>query len=280
MDSKEIKEGQRKSWNSAAPGWMKWWDLIEKWANPASARLIELARVSEGHKSLDLATGIGEPAVSMARIVGDNGSVLATDIAEDMLEFGSQRAKSEGLTNIEFKRVDMEELDYTNEFDSITVRWGLMFLPDPETAVRKLYSALKEGGRASAATWSTPDEVPFASRPVKALMTELKLDPPPAGTPGIFALSDKERLKSIFVDAGFKDVEVESMGLTYNYESKQEFIDSMRDLAAPISGIVNSQPESERERLWQLVGESVSDFEKGDGTVEVTSVTLLVSGQK
>ena len=283
MDGKEFKEGQRKSWNSAAPGWMRWWSLLESFSNPASEKLIELAGIKAGSQVLDLATGIGEPSISIAKVVGASGaggSVLATDISEDMIEFARQRATSEGVKNIEFKKLDMEGLDYNSEFDAVTSRWGLMFLPDPEKAVKKIYKALKKGGHASAAVWSTPEEVPFASRPVMALTKELGLTPPPAGTPGIFALADTERLKGMFVDAGFKDVAVEKLTLDFIYASKEEYRDSMRDLAAPIVAIVNSQRKSEHDRLWQLVADSVSDLVQEDGRVVAPSVTLCVSGVK
>lgn len=218
MDGKEFKEGQRKSWNNAAKGWKKWWSLLEKFSAPASKKLIEIAGIKPGDRVLDLATGIGEPSISITKVVGAGGSVVATDISEDMLDIAKERAKSEGVSNIEFKKMDMEEVDFSGDFDAVTARWGLMFLPDPEKAVKKMYKALKDGGRVSAAVWSTPEEVPFASRPVKALTKELNLTPPPTGTPGIFALSDTERLTKMFSDAGFKDVAIEKLTLDFIYK--------------------------------------------------------------
>lgn len=283
MDGKEFKEGQRKSWNSAAAGWKKWWSIIESSAEDASKKLIELAGIKEGMRVLDLATGIGEPALSIAKVVGSSGAdgfVVATDISEDMLDIARERAEAEGITNIEFKKMDMEEVTFSSEFDAVTARWGLMFLPDPEEAVKKMYNALKSGGRASAAVWSTPDEVLFASRPMIALTKELGLTLPPPGTPGIFALADTGRLSKMFTEAGFKDVVVEKLTLDFIYSSKEEYGDSMRDLAAPLVAVVESQPVSEHERLWQLVRDSISDLVGDDGSVSAKSVTLLVSGVK
>ncbi len=286
MDGKEFKEGQRKSWNSAAKGWKKWWSLLEKFSAPASKKLIEFAGIKSGDRVLDLATGIGEPSISISKVVGTSGSVVATDISEEMLEIARERAQSEGVSNIEFKKMDMEEAEFgtdsnsNGEFDAVTSRWGLMFLPSPEEAVKKMYKALKDGGRVSAAVWSTSEEVPFASRPVMALTKELNLTPPPPGTPGIFALSDKERLTKMFTDAGFKDVSIEPLTLDFIYVSKEEYRDSMRDLAAPIVAIVESQPEGDHERLWQVVADSVDDLVGEGGSVVAPSVTLCVSGVK
>jgi ubiquinone/menaquinone biosynthesis C-methylase UbiE len=78
---------------------------------PLSERLLELAEVGPGDRVLDIATGIGEPAVTTARRVGPEGRVLATDIAPGMLEIGRERAAELGLDNVEFWEADAEALE-------------------------------------------------------------------------------------------------------------------------------------------------------------------------
>lgn len=68
--------------------------------------LVELAEIKQGDKVLDIATGIGEPAITAARKVGINGHVLATDISPQMLKIAKQRSISIGLQDIvEFKEI-------------------------------------------------------------------------------------------------------------------------------------------------------------------------------
>ena len=57
-----------------------------------SKRLIELAEIKPGSRVLDIATGIGEPAITTANMVGSSGNVLATDISPLMLSIAKQRA--------------------------------------------------------------------------------------------------------------------------------------------------------------------------------------------
>jgi enediyne biosynthesis protein CalE5 len=81
-------------------------------------KLVELAGIRTGQRVLDIATGIGEPAVTAARAVGDKGYVTATDISPEMLAIGKQRAQHEGLKNIEFREGDAEMLDLpSSSFD-------------------------------------------------------------------------------------------------------------------------------------------------------------------
>jgi ubiquinone/menaquinone biosynthesis C-methylase UbiE len=112
--SNEYKEAERQSWNSVAPAWQKWWKTIERGTKKVSRRLVELAEIESGSRVLDIATGIGEPAITAAKIVGSdrNGHVLATDISPQMLSIARQRAASLDLLDvIEFKEGDAETID-------------------------------------------------------------------------------------------------------------------------------------------------------------------------
>ena len=99
LDSKQYKEAERQSWNSVANNWQKWM-TIEKGAEKVSRRLIELAEIKPGSRVLDIATGIGEPAITAANEVGNTGHVLATDISPQMLSVAKHRAISLGLENV------------------------------------------------------------------------------------------------------------------------------------------------------------------------------------
>jgi enediyne biosynthesis protein CalE5 len=73
--------------------------------------LVELAEIKQGDRIIDIATGIGEPAITAAKKVGVEGYVLATDMSPQMLTITKERIVSLGLQNIvEFKEVDAEKI--------------------------------------------------------------------------------------------------------------------------------------------------------------------------
>ena len=124
INSKQFKEAQRKSWDSVAIGWQKWWKTFEKDAQNLSNHLVELAKINSSSKVLDIATGIGEPAITAAKKVGSgDGHVLATDISPQMLSIARQRAISHGLQDmIEFKEGDAETIILpASAFDAVPV---------------------------------------------------------------------------------------------------------------------------------------------------------------
>ena len=107
---KKKSRQQRQSWDNVARGWQKQWKTFEKDAQKVNERLIELAEIKQGDRVIDIATGIGEPAITAAKKVGIEGYVLATDISPQMLAIAKERTVSLGLQNIvEFKEVDAEK---------------------------------------------------------------------------------------------------------------------------------------------------------------------------
>ena len=149
FDANQFKIGQRDSWDNVAVGWNKWWKTFEKGAQKVSNKLVELAEIKPGQRVLDIATGIGEPAITAARTVGDKGHVIATDISTQMLAIGRERAIAQGLQNmIEFREGDAESVDLPNSsFEAVLSRWGLMFLPNLRMALDNIQKSLINGGR-------------------------------------------------------------------------------------------------------------------------------------
>src|SRR5688572_13877341 len=123
--------GKPSHWDVASEGWLRCSALYEPFEGPVNNRLIELAEIGTGYDVVDVATGIGDPALSVAERVSPDGRVIATDQSPAMLAIAERRARDRGLTNIEFRLLDANEFDFPEEtIDAVVCRWGLMFLSD------------------------------------------------------------------------------------------------------------------------------------------------------
>ena len=114
-----IRHQARTEWNAAAPGWKKYGKDMLKWLAPVSDQLIRSTGISIGQTVLDVATGTGEPALTIAKIVGPNGKVIGVDLSLEMLEVAKEQAAYQGLTNVIFQIVKDEtvaEIDTAEEF--------------------------------------------------------------------------------------------------------------------------------------------------------------------
>ncbi|QDH70338.1 class I SAM-dependent methyltransferase [Marilutibacter alkalisoli] len=123
-----------------------WWRTIENAARCVSERMLELAEVEPGQRVLDIATGIGEPALLAASRVGSAGRVVATDISSRMLDIARERAAMSGVSNVEFRQADAGQLDFPDgSFDAVFCRWGVTSLPNPPDALAAIRRMLAPG---------------------------------------------------------------------------------------------------------------------------------------
>jgi ubiquinone/menaquinone biosynthesis C-methylase UbiE len=206
---------QRYGWDKAAKYYETSW---QRQLKPAQDRLLEMANLQHGEKLIDVACGTGLVTFPAIEKLGPNGFVLATDISDEMVKIGSETAKEKGLDNIQFKRMDAEELDVKNdEYDVALCALGLMYVPDPVKALKEMYRVLKPGGRAIAAVWGQRDHCGWAEIfeiVDKRVATEV--------CPMFFNLGNRDVLKRGFEAAGFSKVNFEKLNTVLNYNSDED----------------------------------------------------------
>ena len=144
----------RADWAARGRHWDRRADEIAEQAARMNAPLIEAAAIAPGQRVCDIASGAGEPALSVAALVGGEGRVFATDLCPEMMLGARRRAAARGLGNIAFRTADMLALpDADGVFDRVICRFGLMFCPEPAQAAAEAARVLKPGGRAAYLVW-------------------------------------------------------------------------------------------------------------------------------
>jgi enediyne biosynthesis protein CalE5 len=282
FDPARYKADLRTEWRNAAPGWRAWLEVLEAadGGQAVSRSLVELAGIGPGDAVLDVAAGYGEPGLTAARAVAPGGHVVCTDISAELLAVGRERAAAAGLDNIEFLEVDAEELAFKKaSFNAVLSRQGLQFLPDVAGVLARLHSFLKPHGRLAAAVWGPPQTVQFAA-PVPLIRAELQLPPPPAGIPGPFALADASQLTGLVEAAGFTDVETGTLTAIYQTDSPELATRWLRDVAPPITALVDAQPPEVQDRVWAKVTQAWGPFTTADGRVRLENQAVWVTGTK
>jgi len=268
-------------WNSAASGWAHWWEVWERATQPVSDRLVALAGVAASHSVLDLATGLGEPAITAARRVGPHGWVIATDCAPEMLREAATRAEAAGLSNIEFREMDAETPDLQHiAFDSILCRWGFMFVPDLEGSLRRLAALLKPGGRLSAAAWGMPDEVPVIYTSASVVAKGAPLPPAPAGALHPFRLSDPDILIGAMKKAGLGDVSHEELRVAFEFASAEDYTRFRRDMTTLDAQLAEHHPPDVIEAAWQAVTEAARAYGGNEGRIRFVNTAVCFSGSR
>ena len=282
-----------KCWDSVSNGYRKWWKKIEGYAKndenegaqKVSLRLLELAEIRPGHTVLDIATGYGEPAVSAAPCVGSKGYVLAIDASPKMLEIEKERSNALGFQNIAFKEVDFEKFVLPDSFFDVAVcRWGLMFLPNLNTVLKKIHDALFPGGRFAAAVWSHPTKVPLISLPMDIITREIGSQIPQTQqtTLGPFSLSDINALKHSFIQAGFSDIKIEPLNVTFKLPSADQFVQIMQELSLPINMILSKVTSVKRINILEAITDELDRNirDKKTGHIRLNNEVICIAGQR
>lgn len=282
FDPEAYKAAQRQEWNDVAPAVGRWWSSVyEAPLVPVVSRMIELAEIQPGQHVLDVATGLGEPALAAAAAVGPAGRVTATDISSEMLQIARERAVGAGITNVDFVEQDAEAVDHPDgSFHAVLCRFALMFLADPKAALKGMRRALKDGGRLVATVWGPPERVPVVSVAMGAIARELQPPPPPPGTPGVFALADRHGLEELVRQAGFDEVQSEPLNVTFEFASTEQYMLYLQDVALPIWGLLAPENPERREQVWRAIAEAHRPFQGHDGVLRLEGESLLVWGRR
>ncbi len=115
----------------------------------STTRLCKRAGIVSGMRVLEIGSGAGDVALTLAELVGPNGQVVGVDLNAAILDTARQRAADAGMHNVEFIVGDARTLSYPDKFDAIVGRFVLMYMADPREAFSKLVTHLKPGGIAA-----------------------------------------------------------------------------------------------------------------------------------
>ena len=141
MESDEIRAQQRETWDRFSPGWRKWDDVVVDWLAPVCTAMVDAIDPADDASHLDVATGSGEPGLTIAGIAR-HGHVVLSDLSLGMLSGVRRAVADRGLSHVGVQEADASALPFDDaSFDSVSCRFGFMFFPDMAAAAREFHAA-------------------------------------------------------------------------------------------------------------------------------------------
>jgi len=277
----QFKEVTRQAWDRSASGWNLQTPAISHWLTPATTALMDAAGITAGMRVLDVAAGAGDQTLAIARRVGPEGHVLATDISRVILQFAKDNAQQAGLAQVETRVSDAEELAVeTASFDAAVSRLGLMFCPDPVRALRQMHRAVKPGGHAAVLVFSEPQCNPCIGILMSTASTHAGLGPRDPFQPGgLLSLGKPGLLDTQFRQAGFIGVATARISAPFQLASAQDYLAFVRTAASPIVQILGALEPLAQEAAWADMQDRLDVFQTPEGW-EGPNELLLATGQR
>ncbi|MHC1711474.1 MAG: class I SAM-dependent methyltransferase [Solidesulfovibrio sp.] len=262
-----VAQGVRFSWQLPCNGP----DAYERYIVPAwmgqwAEALVAAGAVGPGDRVLDIACGTGIVSRKAARLVGANGKVTGVDFNEAMLRAAKRCAIEEELPGIDWHCGDAARLPCDKpEYDVVLCQQGLQFFPDRSAALRAMRAVLVPGGRIAVSCWRAVERIPLFA--ILADVLEGVFGPEATGGFTISSsLSDREVLRTLLQEAGFRDIHVRFEILVSRIPDLMDFLPGYLSVF-PIAGAIAAMKDSDRAAMFRRMVRRLGVFLDDDGLV-------------
>jgi len=258
--AREVQGGGTWGPREAAAEWRRGAAARLQAFGPATEMMLDLVKVAEGSRVLDVGAGAGDSTVVTAQRVGPGGRVLATDVSASMLEVAAELARQAGLNNVDTRVVDAQRLDLDpDSFDAAVSRNCLMLIPDYQQALTSIRRVLKPGGRFAAIVFSTPDRCPYLSVPHAIVFRMGRFTSSAPERFGEFRLGAPGILEGAFRTAGFREISVHAVHTRRRFPSLGEAMQYARG-PLPLRELMARLSRAEQEQAWAEIERALAQF--------------------
>jgi ubiquinone/menaquinone biosynthesis C-methylase UbiE len=268
------REYTRLTWNESAEAYVGLMRNLE----PFRSDLIERLAPQSGERILDMGTGPGEPAITIARQVGASGHVTGIDLSESMVSIAQRVAAARGVNNVDFRTMDCGDLKFPDEaYDAVVSSFGFQIFTDPERAAREARRVLRPGGRIAVSVWSTGDKVPWIHAIVGPMLEHAEPDetgylptPYETGGPG--------EMVAFLERAGFRDCVEERKVYSLEFADEEDYFRALLR-ATPIGHSLSEESQSTQQEVLQKTRQNLVRW-KGPAGFSIPGEGVIVVARK
>jgi ubiquinone/menaquinone biosynthesis C-methylase UbiE len=268
-------------WTGSAPYWEKHREIIRQMFSPVTQALVEDGQIGPGQVVLDIATGPGEPALSVAGLVGPKGEVFGIDPIPEMVAAARRAADRLELRNVQFDVAFADKMPFpADTLDAVISRFGVMFFPSPVAGVREMLRVLKPGRKLALAVWHFAENNPFHYSLSRVIDRYVESPPLAPDALDAFRFATPGKLRAILSEAGA--ISLSERLLQFRIQaaiSLEDFwtlrIEMSEKLREKMARLSNDQMTEVKRRTLESLREYVTD-----SGMSFPAEVLIVSGAK
>ena len=269
VDPHAFHEFERSGWERASAHYE---DAFGALTRQTDGPLLDVAAVASGSRVLDVATGPG-PIAAAAALRG--ADVVGLDFSAAMIAEARRQHPS-----IAFREGDAEALPFdASSFDAVVMNFGLLHLARPDTAIAEAHRVLRRGGRYALTVWAPPEQALGFGMVLRAVQEDGNPTVTLPEGPPFFRFSDPEEFRTTLARAGFSDVDVRTLQLTWCLSSPDDVFDAISRGGVRTAAVLRAQTPAALEVIRASVRRGVEAYAK-DGAFLVPMPAVLASGTK
>ncbi|WOS66100.1 class I SAM-dependent methyltransferase [Sinorhizobium fredii] len=185
------------------------------------------------------------------------------------------------MPEAEFLEGDAQALPFgADSFDAVVCGYGIIHVPDPETALSEMHRVLKDGGYLAASVWRAPKPTSGFGLLFDAIEKLGNLDVPLPHGPDFFQFSEPEKFKLALQDIGFTDVAIAGVDQVWEVGEPLGMITAILEGGVRARGLLLAQTEDVRSAISATVANGMMQFRSADGTYRIPMPALVGSGRK
>jgi SAM-dependent methyltransferase len=269
------------AWRAVAAGWERRRELFWDATLPLSERMVALLDPQPGETILELAAGPGDTGFLAAGLLGAEGQLLSTDVADEMVAIARRRASELGVTNAEFRVLDAAAIDLADEsVDGVLCRFGLMLIDDPGRGFAEVRRVLRPGRAASIAVWAEPARNEWMTAAGRSAVTLGLMEPPDPDAPGPFRLSDPPLLVSLVAGAGLTLETLVDVPVNWHSRSLEEWWETVCDMSPRLSALLTELEPGQADALRAGGEEHLEPYVAADGSLTVPGAARVALARR
>lgn len=275
-DLAEYRARSYELWQRMASPWERGRAVLWEATRPVSEWLVDQLAPQPGQTILELAAGAGETGFLAAARLGDQGRLISSDFAPQMVESATRVAAELGVTTAEFRVLDAERLELDDaSVDGVICRFGYMLMAEPGRALRESRRVLRDAGRLVFSVFGEPQRNPWMTVARQVMVERRHLPPPDPDEPGLFSLRHPDRIKTLLTEAGFTDCELEEMPIAFRFNDDESLWAYTSELQGPIALAISKLEDEERHAVRAAIEDGYATFRR-NGAYEPPGLVLNV----
>jgi len=240
--------------------------------------LLDLVEPRSGENVLDVCTGLGEPAMTIASFIAPSGQVVGVDLSANMTEIARKNASKRGLRNIQFMTMDAERLEFpANTFDAAFSCFGFQIVTDPRSAAKEILRVLKPGGRAGFTVWSTGDRAPALDVLIGPMMEHATPDED-GYLPSPYELGGPNELVQMLKSIGFEEPAETRIVGNWVADSVDGYLSMLLD-GSPLGHSLSEENEEDQKTIREKSRRNISRYSSTTG-VSIPIECVIASASK